>query len=162
MDISRRLFLGGAISLVAVVTFAPSVSAMMNLPTIYGDSVQDDTAGLFALLNNEPCTFNKEQIGVERHSGIVFHRGRFVVNRTIEIPHNAILKVENPHFLGLELDDKQPFFMCERGFAANQFDRYAIFETKGSHNGKLIDFKKGTKLEQYNDFKSTYQFGAVQ
>lgn len=155
MDISRRFFLGGAISLVAAATFAPSVSAMMNLPTIYGDGVKDDTSGLFALLNNEPCTFNKEQIGVDSHSGVIFHRGRFVVNKTIEIPANAILKVENPHFLGLELDDKQPFFMCERGFAANQFDRYAIFETNSTHIGKLIDFKKASRLEEYNDFKAT-------
>lgn len=155
MDISRRFFLNGAISLVAAVTFAPSVSAMKNLPTIHGNGKDDDTSGLYALLNNQPCTFNKEQIGVESHSGIVFHRGWFVVNRTIEIPADTILTVEMPNFFGLELEDKQPFFMCERGFAANQFDRNALFHHKSTHNGKLIDFKKSTKLEQYNDFKQT-------
>ncbi len=141
MDISRRFFLGGAISLVAATTFAPSISAMMNLPTIYGDGVKDDTSGLYALLHNEPCTFNKEQIGVESHKGIIFHKGYFVVKNTIEIPKDAKIVVEAPHFIGLELDNI-PFFMCEPEFQANQFDRWATFQVKSDHVGKLIDFKK--------------------
>lgn len=154
-DISRRFFLGGAISLVAATTFAPSISAMMNLPTIYGDGVRDDTSGLYALLHNEPCTFNKEQIGVEKHEGIVFHKGRFIVNKTIEIPAGLILKVEAPYFIGMELESNQPFFMCERGFKASQFDRWATFQTNEKHVGKLIDFKKEEKYSQYDDFKQT-------
>jgi hypothetical protein len=153
VDISRRFFLGGAISLVAATTFAPSISAMMNMPTIYGDGVRDDTSGLYALLHNEPCTFNKEQIGVEKHEGIVFHRGWFVVNKTIEIPAGVILTVEAPRFIGTELDDKQPFFMCERGFKASQFDRHAIFHTNNTHVGKLIDYVPVSKFDVYNEFK---------
>jgi hypothetical protein len=141
MDISRRFFLGGAISLVAATTFAPSISAMMNLPTIYGDGVRDDTSGLYALLHNEPCTFNKEQIGVENHEGIIFHKGYFIIKNTIEIQKETKLIVEAPHFIGLTLDSNQPFFMCEKGFKANQFDRWATFHVEG-HRGKLIDYKK--------------------
>lgn len=140
MDISRRFFLGGAISLLAASTFTPSVSAMMNLPTIYGDGVQDDTSGLYALLNNEPCTFNKEQIGVENHEGIVFHKGIFVVRNTIDIPKETKIKVESPIFIGTELADKQPFFMCA-DFSGHQFDRWSKFEVNPTHVGKLIDYK---------------------
>jgi|ERR1019366_3105663 hypothetical protein len=148
MNISRRFFLGGAISLVAAATFTPTVSAMMNLPTIYGDGVQDDTSGLYALLNNEPCTFNKEQIGVESHEGIVFHNGRFLIRNTIEIPGTIKLKVEAPTFIGTELEDNQMFFLLGRGFDMSQFEKWAVFEVNKTHKSRFMDFKS----EKYGDY----------
>jgi hypothetical protein len=113
----------------------------MNLPTIYGDGVKDDTGGLYALLNNEPCTFNKEQIGVESHEGIVFHKGRFIVKNTIIIPRATNIKVEAPTFIGLEFESNQPFFMCE-DLSGHQFDRWAVFTVNPTHVGKLIEYKE--------------------
>jgi hypothetical protein len=142
MNISRRFFLGGAISLIAASTFEPSVSAMMNLPTIYGNGKDDDTSGLYALLNKEPCIFKKEQIAIDNHEDVTFHRGRFFIKRTISIPAKTKVIVDMPEFIGTELEDYQSFFIGECGFDASQFDgRFARFSVKSSHKGKLIFVK---------------------
>lgn len=114
MEISRRFFLGGAISLAAAVTFKPSIAMMANIPTIYGDGKQDDSGGLSALFANEPVTFNKEQIGVESHKGITFHSGLFKINRTVNIPKNSIIKFDKKEHLEFIADNELelPFFIC--------------------------------------------------
>lgn len=60
MDVSRRSFLGGALSLFAA-TAIPA-GAFASVPVIYGDGISDDTAGLNALLAGEP--FRVENSGV--------------------------------------------------------------------------------------------------
>lgn len=65
VELSRRFFLGGAIALVAVQTFKPSLAS--NMPTIYGNGIKDDSAGFNALFAKEPVIFNKDQIGIESH-----------------------------------------------------------------------------------------------
>jgi len=140
MNLSRRFFLGGAISLVAVQTFIPNVSAMMNLPTIYGDGVHDDTAGLGAIFRNEPVTFNKEQIGVDSHEGLTFHHGRFKITNTVNIPANSKIEVIRAIFVGIELDPNFPFFSCE-DFSGHSFSGNGIFEMKKLPRKVLIEFK---------------------
>lgn len=144
MNINRRFFLGGALSLIAATTFKPSIAG--NMPTIYGDGVTDDSGGLYALLNNEPVLFNKEQIGVEDHKGIVFHNGRFVVNNTIEIPNDCNILFETkqgmpPKFIGINLG-QQPFFSYKNPDVVRDFtNKHIIFEVKPSHIGKLLEYK---------------------
>lgn len=111
MDASRRFFLGGAISLAAAVTFKVKKKHKSNIPTIYGDGKHDDTGGIGALFRNEPVNFNSDQIGVESHGGITFHKGVFIISRTIDIPREANLEFERVNFVegeGLTL----PFFRC--------------------------------------------------
>ena len=143
MDLSRRFFLGGAISLIAAQTFVPSVSAMSNLPTIYGDGKHDDSDGLGALFRNDPVTFKKEQIGVETHKGVIFHKGHFLVDKTIRIPLNTTINFESKAPLcfvqGKNLTSEFPFFICE-GNDARQFDQVSRFEIT-THRGKLIDVR---------------------
>lgn len=144
VDLTRRFFLGGAISLIAVATFTPSVSAMSNLPTIYGDGKGDDTHGLGALFRNEPVTFNKEMLGVNSHKGITFHKGMFRITRTINIPKDVAIKIERARFYGVDLELNEPFFMLERGFDDYQLcdNRGLIFEVKFSYNSELFVFPK--------------------
>lgn len=143
VELSRRFFLKGAISLTAAVTFAPSISAMQNLPTIYGDGVGDDTGGLSALFRNDPVTFNKEQIGVDSHKGITFHHGIFNITRTVEIPRNSVFKIDGViEFVGEQLEEL-PFFRCidKSGY---QFTSKCLFEMP-VHVGdsfKIIEYYK--------------------
>jgi len=145
VDISRRFFLGGAISLVAAVTFKPSVSAMMNLPTIYGDGKTDDTAGLGALFRSEPVTFKKEQIGIDKHEGLTFHKGSFVISNSIHIPENTKIEIEKAHFIGRDLPDDFPFFICE-DFSGKGFSNslkpgvQTVWEVQRTHKSKFISY----------------------
>lgn len=143
VEISRRLFLGGAISLIGVKTFAPSVSiaAMSNMPTIYADGVHSDVAGLGALFRNEPVIFPKDKIAVESQEGVIFHKGVFVVDQTIYLPRNSKITFEKNApliFLGENLTDHQPFFMCEAASDMQQFSNYATFEVKPGQVGQLL------------------------
>lgn len=113
VNLDRRLFLGGALSLIAAQTFTPSISDRANIPTIYGNGVQDDVGGLSALFRNEPVTFDKEMIGIESHNGIIFHYGRYVISRTIEIPDDCNLNIEMANFISRGLDIEIPFFITK-------------------------------------------------
>jgi hypothetical protein len=138
MNVSRRFFLGGAISLVAAQTFIPSVSAMMNMPTIYGDGRRDDSSGLAALFRNYPVTFNKEQIGVESHEGIIFHNGWFAIYRTVEVPAKTKIVIEHATFVDHNLE--LPFFLCE-DMSGKQFDTKSTFVLPKGKVGFLVDYK---------------------
>lgn len=110
MELSRRFFLGGAISLLAANTFVPSASASGNLPHIWGDGKHDDTSGLGALFRKEPVIFSNENLGVDEHEGILFHTGRYKVTGTIELPAGLRCKVESSTFDLTELDAAFPVF----------------------------------------------------
>jgi hypothetical protein len=142
MEMSRRFFLGGAITLIAAQTFVPSVELMANIPTIYGDGNRDDSGGLSALFSNEPVTFNKEQIGVESHEGIVFHNGNYAVSRTIVIPDEAKIKIERATFIAKDLEPDQVFFWLNKNANEETYKTFngnlgLIFEECKNH-GKLI------------------------
>lgn len=108
MDLTRRFFLGGALSVVAASTFVPR--AVGNLPTIYADGAHDDTSGLGALLRREPVIFSRDHIGLDDHKGIVFHHGRFIITQTIEVPDDVSMKVEGVTFDLRKLDLVLPAF----------------------------------------------------
>lgn len=110
MDVSRRFFLGGAISVFAASTFTPTLSAG-NLPRIWADGKNDDTSGLGALFRKEPVIFAKENIGLDDHGLITFHTGKFRITQTIGIPKDAEFKVEGITFDVRDLDEDL-FALC--------------------------------------------------
>ena len=114
MNLDRRSFLGGLISLVAVKQFDVNKSFASNLPKIYSDGKNDDSHGLGALFRNEPCIFSKDNIGVESHGGIVIHGGKYIINNTVHIPDDIDLQIERAFFNGLGLFDGSPFFIAKR------------------------------------------------
>lgn len=144
INLSRRFFLGGAIALVAAKTFVPSVNAMGNMPTIYGNGVDNDSFGLASLFRNEPVIFNKDQIGVEEHKGIVFYSGRFNIKNTVNIPKNADILMIRANFIGTDLESNAPFFLAEEGFNAQQFEGNSSFELKYGAQNRLIQFPRQT------------------
>jgi hypothetical protein len=119
MDVSRRWFLGGAISLIAVSTFEVTAQCG-NVPRIYADNVHDDTSGLHALFHNEPVIFSQDDIGVGDSRDIVVHRGVYRVSRTIELPRGLVVRVEDMTFRGIDLDENLPY-LRGRGEELAQF-----------------------------------------
>jgi hypothetical protein len=99
VELSRRFFLGGAIALVAVQTFKPTLAIASNMPTIYGDGKNCDAAGFSALFGNEPVIFSKEQLGIDSHEGIIFYKGNFKITKPIEILKDTLAKFEGKVYL---------------------------------------------------------------
>ncbi len=146
IDMSRRFFLKGAISLVAASTFVPNVSSMGNYPKIYGDGIKDDAEGLGALFRNDPVIFDKEKIGVDEHKLITFHRGKYLISNTVHIPEEAEFHIEMVEFIS-KLPDDFPFFNCgwknSRYFSNTGGGVQVIFTVKPSHKAKFITYTDG-------------------
>ncbi len=131
--ISRRFFLGGAISLASVVTFEPAVSSVGNFPTIYGDGIRDDAPGLRALFNNEPVIFPTDKIAVDSHSGITFHYGEFRIDDTVVAPDGINLVIENETvFNGTRLQKDAPFFEFQVYPTEHGADKLVLMYRDGS------------------------------
>lgn len=143
VELSRRFFLGGAIALVAAQTFKPSLNAMGNMPTIHGDGVTDDSYGLGCLFRNEPVIFNNDQIGVEEHKGVIFYKGHFALERTVNLPKGAkIVMIGKPEFVGIKLEPEMPFFKVESGFDSSGFDGMPRFTLKTGAPNRLFEYPK--------------------
>lgn len=124
VNLNRRFFLGGAISLVAAQTFIPSVAAMSNMPTIYGDGIKADAFGLAALFRNDPVIFDKDKIAVEKHGGITFHSGQYLIDSTVEVPKDLNVEFDGMRvsFMDFNLDPSQPFF----SFFRKKYIRFGV------------------------------------
>lgn len=109
VDLTRRFFLGGAISLIAVTT-SSIPRKIGNLPQIWGDGSHDDTGGISALLRSEPVILPKDKLTIDAHKGVTFHRGTFKISRTLEIPDDCNLTMDRPTFRAPDLDRDSPFF----------------------------------------------------
>lgn len=81
-----------------------------NKPEIWADGIHDDTFGLGALIRGEPVILPTDKITIDGHSGITFHNGIYRISQTIDVPESARLEIQRPEFLGIELEDYQPFF----------------------------------------------------
>lgn len=142
MDLSRRFFLGGAMALIGVKTFVPSSAS--NMPRIYADYKHNDSYGFQALLNNEPCIFDRENIGVEENKGIIIYRGHYIVDETIIIPAGANISMERQvprrdiEFYGVNLKNNAPFFHKKIGADVNFDNSIILFEARENGNNKLI------------------------
>jgi hypothetical protein len=155
VDLTRRFFLGGAIALVATKTFVPSVNAMGNMPTIYGNGYDDDSYGLGCIYSyglgcifrNEPVIFKTDKIAVEEHKGVIFFGGRYAIERSVNLPASAKIEMHRAEFIGYKLEPHDmPFFMAEIGFNANQFDNgQATFDLPLGYRNRLVQYPNQTK-----------------
>lgn len=144
VDLTRRWFLGGAISLIAVTTSAmPKIIG--NMPQIWGDGSHDDTGGISALLRAEPVVFTKDMVTVDSHQGITFHNGIFKISRTLEIPEECNLTMDRPTFRAPNLPLDEPYFRVgskhRHAFAAGSEDAFAnvMFLLRPGH-GPIIHY----------------------
>jgi hypothetical protein len=156
VELSRRSFLGGAISLFAVSTFVPRVVG--NLPTIYADGLHDDTGGLSALFRKEPLIFVTDKVGVDGHEGIIFHSGRYKITNTITLPNDLFCKVESATFDLLDLD---PELFALRGPVASirpftgLFTKFTSYRPRwGEHPARgVLDRRRFLETTETYDFE---------
>lgn len=133
IDVSRRSFLRGSLTFLAVTTFEPSVSALANIPGLWGDGKNDDTSGIAAILRNEPVVLHSDRVAIESHGGCIVHSGRFLISRTIPVPDDAKIVIEKCEFYGPDLDASQAFFSFDGVKAVKQFagNRGLIYTHRG-------------------------------
>lgn len=145
INATRRSFLGGLISLFAVKEFDVNSSYASNMPRIYANGKDDDSAGLGALFRNEPVIFSKDKIGIDGHEGIIIHSGNYIINNTVIIPDNSILNIERAFFDGMGLFKDSPFFITN----------HVPWKDSGSI---VFTHKRGiSTLVKENDFKQHYR-----
>lgn len=82
MEVSRRVFLGGAIAASCAVALPGALTAM---PTIYGDGIHDDWEGMDALCNGRPVRMLTDTISVRPNGLIEMISGDFRLSKTLRI-----------------------------------------------------------------------------
>lgn len=88
----RRSFLQGVLALTAAAAAGPQLAlAEQALPTIYGDGVHDDWAGLQAMFSGKPFRVDNEVVVAEE--GVV-HGGNFLLSRPLRISGDRICIAE--------------------------------------------------------------------
>lgn len=128
MQLTRRWFLGGAISLAAAsVTQLPSgVGAVArelksgNKPQIWADGTHDDSHGIGALLRQEVVLLPTSGIIIHSHGGCTIHQGNFRINTEVNVPPHAVFDIQSARFFGDNLESDQAFF-CIPGKMAQKF-----------------------------------------
>lgn len=119
VEFSRRGFLGGMLSILAVAsvpTFIPSPSEGNWIPRIYGNGKDYDGEGLQALFDGKDVILPADKIGIRgmldgEHTvkGLIFHKGSFVIDR--EVYTNGVpIELEHANFDGRLLKQWEAFF----------------------------------------------------
>lgn len=101
MDVSRRSFLGGALTVAAVAVAPKSLSAILPeaYPVLHGDAQHDDTAALNALFSGKPVLCEGEVL--QQQGGTIrLHEGSFKVSDTVTIwaPEGTLVSVYGCYF----------------------------------------------------------------
>ena len=136
MNLSRRSFLGGALA-VAGAAALPSV-AWASVPTIHGDGIHDDTAGLQALLDGKPFRVAGNGPMCVRRDGFIFlHNGSFRISDTLVVgnyPDAPPAHITNCHFDGRHIpNDGRPIWHF-KGFEPSTIES-CYFESKPMKGG---------------------------
>lgn len=83
MEVSRRSFLGGALTLTAAAVLPFKTFAAV--PVIHGDGYRDDSAGLQAAIDGKPFRCVGEQAVVRNQGQIFIGAGVYRLSRTLHI-----------------------------------------------------------------------------
>jgi len=101
MNLSRRLFLGGAIALAGA-----AIIPAQAMPRIVGDGVHDDADGINALIAGKPVSIENTYLALNSDGRIWFNEGgRFLLGKSINLTRDNTLIVGGtfiaaPGFLG--------------------------------------------------------------
>ncbi len=120
VELSRRGFLGGMLSILAVAavpTFIPSPAEGNWMPRIYGNGKDHDGEGLQALFDGQDVILPADKIGLRggRIKGVEFHKGHFVIDREL-FPEAVEIIIDGPvTFDGALLRSHEAFFTLHQG-----------------------------------------------
>jgi hypothetical protein len=127
MDVSRRSFLRGVLSVAVVATANPSI-VLASAPTIYADGIHDDAPGLQAMFDGKP--FNVEGNVIAASNGILAG-GCFMIGKTLVLSHARRFSITDCHFRAMKgFDQNAPLLSIERQ-ASLQGTGYLGFQRAG-------------------------------
>lgn len=120
VEFSRRGFLGGMLSILAVSSvpvFVPSPAEGNWMPRIYGNGRDYDGEGLQALFDGKDVILPADKLGIRGMlddgkrsvKGLIFHKGSFVIDREI-YTNGTMLQIEQANFDGRLLKQWEAFF----------------------------------------------------
>jgi hypothetical protein len=99
MDVSRRSFLRGALAVTAVAVSQPSL-VLASVPTIHGDGIHDDHAGLQALIDGKPFRVADEAGAAFQASSGIIQSGTFAIGETLRL-RGEYIRINQCRFLSL-------------------------------------------------------------
>lgn len=82
VELSRRLFLGGAIALVGAAVLPRMV---LSAPVVWGDGIHDDWAGLDALFNGRKAQILTDSVTISAAKEVHMLHGNFILSRTLRL-----------------------------------------------------------------------------
>ncbi len=94
VDVSRRLFLGGALALVGASVVSGEALAS-PIPRIVGDGVHDDAPGLRALISRQPVRIEDAVYAINDDGSIDIGNGHFRLGSPLVFEHVEGLCVRN-------------------------------------------------------------------
>lgn len=147
VDVSRRLFLGGALA-IASASVAPAADAVLApLPRIVGDGVHDDHAGLTALFHGEPVNIEGAVVSRIGHSAIQFQAGAiFCVGSPLVLDTDSLF-LDGGHFRTSDGFAHRALLVVEPS-ATNNTITGATFDTTGaSERTAAILLRQSGKME---------------
>lgn len=158
MNTTRRTFLRGLFTVTALaVTGLPALAS--DIPTIYGDGIRDDWAGLQAFVDGKPFRIEGEVI---RASGGVMTGGHMRISKALAFrgPNTTRIrgvKIEAlPGFVGIGVVELYP------NVGSHQIDGCTLI---GNGSCAGIYLAKGAKFSQdldnpiYVEFRPPYKLG---
>jgi len=96
MNLSRRLFLGGAIAVAGA-----SIIPAQAMPRIVGDGVHDDADGINALIAGRPVSIENTGLALNSGGRIWFNEGgRFLLGKPINLTRDNTLIVGGTFIAG--------------------------------------------------------------
>lgn len=131
MELSRRSFFKGGLALTAV-TVLPQIVQAKAPPVIWADGIHDDTAGIQALLDNEPFRVAAERGEAFRlDGGAATLRNLYLkTSNTIHIrPHNDNVQIHGCYW---EHSGEGPLLCIHEGTHLEMSNQLMRFYPKGS------------------------------
>lgn len=104
-DLSRRLFLGGALALTGA-AIASAAQAAPSVPRLRGDGIHDDTFALQTLFNGQPVIVESSEVRASRGGRITLNGGRFLVSDTLTLAMPA--SIDDVEFIALDIPHGKP------------------------------------------------------
>lgn len=122
VELTRRWFLGGALSAVAIVAAQPTVAKELlalsarNLPRIWADGRNYDADGIIALLRGEEVMFPRDKLSIKDAQQVIIHSGNYQIDREIEVAGFRRFSIEAGTFDGTPLQhDWEAMFSIPSG-----------------------------------------------
>jgi hypothetical protein len=138
-QLSRRTFLGGALTLVGVAALPGPLLAKEPLPVIWGDAFHDDSAGFAAALAGKPFICAQKGLAMARDGQLCLNGGTFRLTETLDLQKSTISSTIIGSYLDFrDMPIDQPYAIDARDGPAFHHIRDCIIEGNGHSTGVIV------------------------